>query len=305
MKNIAKILAVAGIGLSLAACNKEKFHDPSFVSFVSNAVTATEDAGILKVPVKLYGAGECVVTYSVVDGTAKAGVNYEVVDRNGKADKSGVLTVNGADTIYVKITDLTGTETGNLTFNVLLNGTSEDGVHVGAFKNCKCTIVDNDGGLAKLLGSYAGSGTDSNGSNVTFDFTLEEYTPAANSDYPKANCQLTDGVMNFASNGNQMDFANPIYAYFDKTLSQLHLYGLQPFNQYNFGGDVGVCAVAWGNSATSLAELMQKSDIIIDAGSGSLTLSAVAMLWLLDPNTGEASGYTAGSLASGYTWTKK
>ncbi len=97
MKNTVKFLALAGLSISLAACNKAKFVDEDFVSFGTNRVSVTEDVGILTIPVALYGADECVVTYVVTDETAKAGVNYEVVDRNGKPNKSGVLTLSNSD----------------------------------------------------------------------------------------------------------------------------------------------------------------------------------------------------------------
>lgn len=311
MKNTLKFIALAGLAVSMAACNKAKFVEADFVTFTSARANVTEDAGILKVPVQLYGADECIVTYTVTDDTAKEGVNYEIVDRNGKPDKTGVLTLSNIDkavndSIRIKITDLTGTATGNLAFSITLKDTAEDGIQIGSFNTCRCTIVDNDGGLAKLLGSYTGSGTDKDGKNVDFTFDLEEYNPAADpeTEYPKANCMLTNGVMNFA-NGNNMDFEIPLYAFFDTNMSQLHVYGLQPFNAYNFGDPVGVCYVAWGMTATSMSQLMSKEDIIINAGEGTLELASQINLWLLDYNTGEPNGYTAGSLAAGYTWTKK
>ena len=310
MKNTVKFLALAGLSISLAACNKAKFVDEDFVSFGTNRVSVTEDVGILTIPVALYGADECVVTYVVTDETAKAGVNYEVVDRNGKPNKSGVLTLSNSDkavndSIRVRITDLTGTDTGNLTFSIALKETSEDAIVVGAFNTCICTIVDNDGGLTKLLGSYAGTGTDTDGAAVEFEFDLEEYNPAADPEtqYPKANCMLTNGKMLFTALGNNMTFAEPLYAYFDSNMAQLHVYGLQPFNRYNFGDPVGVCYVAWGNNATSMAQLLSKEDIIINAGDGSLELAENMVLWLLD-QTGAPNGYNAGDLKAGYKWTK-
>lgn len=309
MKNTVKFLALASLSISLAACNKAKFVDEDFVSLETNRVSVTEDAGILKIPVALYGADECVVTYAVADETAKAGVNYEIVDRNGKPNKSGVLTISNSDkavndSIRIKITDLTGTDTGNLTFSITLKETSDDAISVGAFNTCKCTIVDNDGGLTKLLGSYTGTGTDTKGADVQFEFDLEEYNPAADPEtmYPKANCMLANGKMLFA-NGNNMSFAEPLYAYFDSNMAQLHVYGLQPFNRYNFGDPVGICYVAWGNDASSMAQLLSKEDIIINAGDGSLELAENMLLWLLD-QTGTPNGYTAGDLKAGYKWTK-
>ena len=58
-----------------------------------------------------------------------------------------------------------------------------------------------------------------------------------------------------------------------------------------------------GNNATSMAQLLSKEDIIINAGDGSLDLADDLKLWLLD-ETGAPNGYTAGDLKAGYKWTK-
>lgn len=312
MKKTIKFLVLACFAVSMIACNKAKFVDANIVTFSSNRATVTEDSGIITIPVLLYGADECVVTYAVSEETALSGVHYEVVDRQGNPNNTGVLTISNVDkavndSIRIKITDLTGTDTGNLTFSITLKESAEDNIHVGAFNSCRCTIIDNDGGLAKMIGYWEGSGNDTNGKSVEFTFMLQDYDPSTDPDaeYPEANCMLTDGNMQFASNGNQMSFAAPLYAYYDKNMAKLHVYGLQFFNAYNFGSDLGVCYVAWGTDAGSWAELLSKPDIIINAGDGVLELDADILMWLCDSETGEPNGYTAGSLAGGYTWTKK
>ena len=110
--------------------------------------------------------------------------------------------------------------------------------------------------------------------------------------------------MDFA-NGNNMTFKYPLYGFFDKNMSKIHIYGLQPFNAYNFGDPVGVCWVAWGCDASSLAQLKSKEDITLTAGDGVLVLDKLINLWLLEYDTFDPNGYTAGSIAAGYKWTKK
>lgn len=311
MKKYIGYMALAAALLSLAACNKAKFMDTTILSFTTASVSFTEDAALVKIPVHLYGADECVLTYSVTPETASEGVNYKVVDRFGNPDNTGVLTVSNIDkevndSIRIQIVDYTGTETGNLTFTVELKESADENINLGAFSKCSCMIIDNDGGLAKLIGSYEGAGTDTNGKAVSFTFDLAEYDPSADpeAEYPDADCIFTNGVMDFA-NGNNMTFKYPLYGFFDKNMSKIHIYGLQPFNAYNFGDSVGVCWVAWGCDASSLAQLKSKEDITLTAGDGVLVLDKLINLWLLEYDTFDPNGYTAGSIAAGYKWTKK
>lgn len=311
-KILKKIFAASAAVLSLAACHKAEYKDANIVSFTINRANIAEDKGVLKIPVQLYGADECVVTYTVTAGTAKEGEHYDVIDRNGKPNKTGVLTVSNIDkavndSIRIKVYDFTGTETGNLTFNVTLGQTSEDNIHLGAFSSCRCTIIDNDGGLVKLLGSWEGEGVDTDKKAVIFTFDLEEYNPAEDEDaeYKDADCMLTNGVLTFA-NGNKFECGVPLYARFDLNMSQLHVYGLQPLEKrYNFGDEVGICKVALGCSASSMAQLQSKEDIIVNVGDGVMSLDADVLVWLLDAETLAPNGYTAGSLAAGFEFKKK
>lgn len=296
MKNIVKYLALAGLSISLAACNKAEFTDASIFSFATNRGNVTEDAGMIKIPVLLYGADEAVVTYSVTAGTAEEGVHYQVVDRNGNPDNSGVLTVSNIDkakndSIRIKIIDYTGVPTGNLTFGVSLKASADERVQIGAFNTFNCTIVDNDGGLAKLLGHWDGQGKDLQGVVVRLSFDIVDYDPSSEEDpeYPDANCVLTN-----ISYDQGMDFQLPLYAYFDKGTSQITVYGLQVFNAYNFSG-IGPHFVALGSS--------QRGDIIIEAGD-TLKLTEDMYIWLINYNTGQLTTYYAGNFAAGFTWTK-
>lgn len=312
MKKYIGYMALAAALLSLVACNKAKFMDSTILSFTTKSVSVPEDAGTVVIPVHLYGADECVLTYSVTAGTAKEGENYVVVDRFGNPDNTGVLTVSNVDkavndSIRIQIKDYTGLETGNLTFEVAIKESADENINLGAYNICSCVIIDNDGGLAKLIGSYEGTGVDTKGKAVSFTFDLDEYDPSADpeAEYLEADCVLTNGVMDF-ENGNHMTFKVPLYGYFDKNMSKLHIYGLQPFNYYDFGDPLDVCFVAWGCEASSLAQLLSKEDITLTAGDGVLVLDKVMLLWLLNyDETMDPNGYTAGSLAAGYKWTKK
>lgn len=302
MKNIIKVIALAGIAVSTAACNKAHFVEEKFVSLASDRLSVTDDGSTLKVPIMLYGADECVITYVVTDDTAQEGADYQVVDRNGKPDNTGVLTVSNTDktadnAIYIKVTDKSGAEQGNLTFNVTIKDTAEEGIAVGAFKNCKCIIVDKDLGLPKLVGSYTGEGTDEYGDPMEFTFSIQEYDPTKDPDteYPEANCIIADGSIKTV----KVSFANPIYAFFDINTSQIYVYGLQVFNTYNFTG-LGVADVALGIS--SQAEMEDDFIIETDVKNGVLELVDALWIWVLDSNGGALGAM--GGFDSGYKWTK-
>lgn len=306
MKRITGYMALAVALLSIAACNKAKFMDTTILSFTTKSVLFPEDGGIVKIPVQLYGADECVLTYSVTAVTAKEGENYVVVDRFGKPDNTGVLTVSNVDkavndSIRIQIVDLTGIETGNLTIKIALKEAADEKINLGGFNSCICTIIDNDGGLSKLIGSYEGSGVDTKGEEVAFNFDLEEYDPTQDPEayYTDADCMITNARMLFA-NGNDMDFQVPIYGYFDKDMSKIHIYGLQPFNAYDFGGDHGVCLVAWG-----IDQYNNTDDITLTAGDGVLVLDSPIGIWLMNDDSGDVIKARAGTLAEGYKWTKK
>lgn len=302
MKKTTRTYAAAVLALVSVACNKAEFHDADIVTFAFDKVNITEDAGTLKIPVLLYGADETVVTYSVTANTAKEGEHYEIVDRDGNPNKTGVLTVSNVDkavndSIRIKIHDFTGIETGNLTFTVTLGQAAEENLHLGAFNSCLCKIVDIDSGLVKLLGSWEGDGVDDKGSPVSFAFDLEDYDPSQDeeAEYPEANCMLTNGNLD---NGD-MTFKWPIYGYYDQDMSQLHIYAHQPFNGYSFQG-LGNRYVGFGvNPHTS------EADIILNADDNVLSLDADIYVWLLVPETFKPDGYYYTSLAAGFEFKKK
>lgn len=310
MKNITKILFVAASVFGLAACNKAEFKTATYITLNSDRYSAKEDSGILEIPVSIFNGDECTLTYSVEDVSAVNGKDYDVVDRTGKVSTSGVLYVSSdkekTDCIRIKLYD-NPEKTGNLIFNVKILESATEGVNLGGTKTCKVTIIDNQSGLATLIGNWAGEGVDTDGAKATLSFYLDGFD--INSDeevaavYPKANIVFTDVNMTFA-NGNVMDAEYPLYGYFDENMSTVNLFGLQPFNAYNFGDPVGVCWVAIAPYPSSLADLKKKHDVVFSADSDNLVLDADAYLWLLGYEDYEPNGYTCGDFASGFTLTK-
>jgi len=156
MRKILSLLTISLLVL-FASCDLNQmpeFDDSNaFVAFDKAAMTIKEDGGTLKVPVtlaSLKGMSET-VTYTVVDGTAKAGVNFSLVSES-------TLTFTATErTQYIEfsIIEIPGVFTGDLRFTIEL---AEDGkVKPSAESACKVTIVDLDHPLAFILGTYSAS----------------------------------------------------------------------------------------------------------------------------------------------------
>lgn len=248
MKNIGKLLLSAVVLLFMAACNKAEFKTFNYVTFDARRAKIKETAGIYKLPVTVHNSDKCIVTYKVTDGSAKAGEDFDVVDEAGNPDPSGTMQISsGVGYIYIKVVDRSGIETGNKSFQVDLLKASTNDVNLGNTSTVKCTIVDIDAAINKLMGSWSGSGKDPWGDPASLSWyldVLEEGSPEAieaQKKYPKATIVINN--MKFPELG--MDSAqNNIYGYFDDSTNKLHIYANQAFNEYNFGADYGVLYVA-------------------------------------------------------------
>jgi len=161
MKNTLKYIAGAVAAASLAACNLNPlptFDDAdSFVAFDKTAVSVDEDAGTVTLPLTIASvdAKQTTVAYEFVDDSAKQGVNYE------GSDESAVVTFDGearTGAIVVKIKNISGTYTGDLSFSVKL--VSATGLKLGANSECKVTISDLDHPLSAILGTYTAAAFD-------------------------------------------------------------------------------------------------------------------------------------------------
>lgn len=161
MKNILfKIMAGAAAISALASCNLNDyptFNDAdAFVAFDKTGIIVDETVGTISIPVTIASVDpvKTAVTYEIVEGTAKAGENFTLVD------ESAVLTFDGTERtkdIVINITDLTGEYTGDLTFTVnLLSGGKT--LNLGANSSCSVKIGDLDHPLAAILGAYDATG---------------------------------------------------------------------------------------------------------------------------------------------------
>lgn len=166
MKKIFNYLTIVAVAAFAASCNTN--YDPifddadAFVAFDKSAMSCQETAKEISVPVTLASVAGIATTisYEAVDGSAKAGVNYDL------ADGTGTLTFSKEGrTQYIKVKiydpEVTYTEagereggiyTGDLKFTLKFKSTGD--VNSSADNSCTITIQDLDHPLSAILGDW-------------------------------------------------------------------------------------------------------------------------------------------------------
>lgn len=175
MKILQYINVIAIGSLLFTACDSNdnpKFNDKdAFVAFDKTTIDVKEELKTLKVPVTLASLGGTgsTVAYTVTDGKAKAGTNYELVG-------SGTLSFTKENpTQYIEF-DIENIDayTGDLDFTIEL--TNSGSVNMGAAKKCVVTIIDKDHPLSFILNTYAASAPSyfSNKGPFSWDITISK-----------------------------------------------------------------------------------------------------------------------------------
>lgn len=171
MKKILSLLTISLLVL-FASCDLNQmpeFDDSeAFVGFVRPSLSISEKGGTLRVPVTLAsvkGISET-VSFTVIDSTAKEGVNFSIV-----GDKSLTFNAdNRTQHIEVAIIDNPGVFTGDLRFTIEL---AADGkIKPSADNSCLITIQDEDHPLSSILGTYSTVAESAFGGDVPFDFVI-------------------------------------------------------------------------------------------------------------------------------------
>lgn len=272
MKKIFKYMAIVAMGAVLASCNKAEYKTANFVSFDSDRAMMPEACGIYAIPVSLYNADAAVVTYMATPGSAKEGVDYVIVNKDGVADPSGVLNLKkGSDNfIYVKVSDRTGELTKNLNFSIDLVASATDGVVLGATAVCACTIIDADAGINLLIGSWSGTGKNSDGGDIDLSFVLDvldESDPDSAEVlevFPDCNVVLSNIQSKYPA-------GDVWYANFNENTSVLTIYGGQYFQTFNFGDF---------ESDTHIAGGKPDEDVTFAIGDDTMSLENEIHFWI-------------------------
>lgn len=156
--NFKHIMAALAVVAMTASCDvTADFKCEKFISVDHTNYSISEDGGEVVIPVHVYHATheEVQVSVTAVDGTAKAGVDYELV-----APTSGLLNFPaGTDSVAVKISikPQIGKYTGNLNFKIQVKSAT-DGVVNGNLTTATVTIRDLDHPLAAFLGDWTSTG---------------------------------------------------------------------------------------------------------------------------------------------------
>lgn len=176
MKSLYKILTIGAALAAMVSCDLNQtpvFDDAneSFAAFDITSVSVNENVGKLSIPVTIASITpkKVSVAYSVTAGTAKEGVNYNLVD------KSAVLVFDGTErtkNIEIDITDLAGEYTGDLTFSLDL--VSAGDLKLGANSSCSVKISDLDHPLASILGTYTATCKSYSGADLTWTLTFSK-----------------------------------------------------------------------------------------------------------------------------------
>ena len=154
--NFKHILAALAVVAMTASCDRTAdFKCSKFVTVDHTSYSVPEDGGEVIIPVHVLNATAEDVQVSVtsVDGTAKEGVDYELI-----APTSGLLNFPaGTDSLAVKVSikPQVGKYTGNMNFYIQVSSATE-GVVNGNLTTAMVTIRDLDHPLAAFLGDWTG-----------------------------------------------------------------------------------------------------------------------------------------------------
>jgi hypothetical protein len=161
MKKILSYLIIMTAGGLFAACSLNdapEFDDANaFVAFEKTAISVDENAGTLRVGVRLTSLGglTSTVAYQIFNGTAQEDVDFE------PTGGSSVLTFSAETPVqYIEfnILEHPGLFTGDRSFGIKL--TNGGDVALGAADSTAITVLDLDHPLSFILGNYSGTGID-------------------------------------------------------------------------------------------------------------------------------------------------
>lgn len=144
----------------------------AFVAFTKTSMSIDEnvESGEVKIPVLLTSLSglERTIQYEVVEGKAKPGVHYEVVD-----EAQTLHFTKDEPTQYIVIRIIDNNEFGgDVDFTVNLKPSTE--INLGDSQTCTVKIVDNEHPLADILGNYGAVGTSYFNGSLSWGVTIEK-----------------------------------------------------------------------------------------------------------------------------------
>ncbi len=192
-------MLMAVVSLFAACSDDDNYNSKSDVTleFAQTELTVKESSGIVNIPVKVSGArnGEVAFTVNakeVGDNPAKEDEHFMITDKSLKLKvdtlKDGVVNVE------VKMVD---NEEINETRSFELDITSVNGATLGEHKSVLVTIRDNESLFyEKFFGTWTLSAKDADGAPLTCDITISGETDEENPDYNNVLTAEAPGLFN-------------------------------------------------------------------------------------------------------------
>lgn len=201
MKKIFYFFSAVALGLAAASCSDDFNVQPTFddanafVEIGKTSISVAEDGGIISIPVTLASLSgiEETVSYAAVDGTAKEGTDYELVD--GAATLKFTADAR-TQYIQVKIINREGEYTGDLKFAIELK--SAGSLNLGMNKSCSVYITDNDHPLASILGAYTAT-------DLSYGKAAQTWTCNITKDPDDVSVVHIDALINFCAGSQKFD----------------------------------------------------------------------------------------------------
>ncbi|MEA4916236.1 Calx-beta domain-containing protein [Proteiniphilum sp.] len=171
MKKIILYLTVLASVVYFSACNVNDYPEfddaDAFVAFSAERLTVNENAGKVRIPVRLTSleGKSSTVTFELKDSTALSGRDFAL------SGGASVLTFDGTNPVqYIELDILghLGEFTGDRLFGITIKNATN--VNIGSKKTIYVNIADTDHPLSAILGMYSASAIHTfNGSALAWD----------------------------------------------------------------------------------------------------------------------------------------
>lgn len=255
-RNIILFVAAAFALLLAASCNRKvEYQFGSYATLYHNNYSVAETIGELHIPVLVENTNgaEVQVSVKVDDGTAKDGIDYEVV-----SPVNGILSFAG-DTdslaVVIKITSFEGEFTGAKDFTVSIASATE-GFTLGQLSKANVKIEDLDHPLARFVGDWAGDVMFATNPPTPLSTVLNIAIDANDDTYTKLI------VTGWEAHPSYAGYALPVTAVYDSQKSTIYI----PAGQAAWGVD-GYGFVFYGFDGTNAVNL----ELAYDPNADTLT----------------------------------
>ena len=213
MKKSIKILMITAMfGLFASSCGKMNdlptFNDKdAFVAFSSATASFNENAGTVNIPVTLVSLRGFTtsVSFKVIEGSAKSGVNFTVAGANSL----NFTPESPIQNIQIQIINRANLFTGDVSFSIELD--NPGAVNLGAAKKITVNIADLDHPLATILGNWTASGESYLNGDQSWTITLAKDARDVSKVW----------ITNFVAGGSSA--STPIFGIVDKDMTWIHV----------------------------------------------------------------------------------